>query len=58
MMDVNTHPSPKKLKRAGTMPALFVTSLIIRSGCNKNERGTYDENIIVPVFDLSCSGGD
>jgi hypothetical protein len=40
------------------MPALFVTSLIICSGCNKNERGTDDENIIVPGFDLSCFGGD
>lgn len=33
----------------------FVTSLIIRSGRNKNERGTDDEDIIVPGFDLSCS---
>ena len=35
----------------------IVTSLITRSGCNKNERGTDDKYIIVPVFDLSCSGG-
>ena len=40
------------------MPALFVTRLITRSGCNKNERGTDDENIIVPEFDLSCFGGE
>ena len=40
------------------MPTLFVSSLIVRSGCNKNERGTNDIDIIVPKFDLSRFGGE
>ena len=37
---------------------LITNKLIVYSGSNKDERGTYDEYIIVPKFDLSCFGGD